>query len=276
MTILAMSALLICSLCATNATAQGQVLKTVESDNQGGTMMTFSAENSMLIPGLTAMISSTDSKLEVDFIPPGDQRDPAYKDVDIRQGDILMMLNGKRLKSIAQLRKLYERLEVGAEIKVGLKRGKDMVIVAFPKADDSQMGGQVVQMTHDVTEGQEGTPGQIITKTMSFGGPDDGQGVLPLVGLGVLLADGEDNLKVMQKLQIQGMKVTETDLQPEDIILSINDQAVKSGKQFNPIYEAIPEGSKVTLKIQRGEETLNIVFDKPGMGGMQIIRKSGK
>ena len=273
---LTLTAIIACTFCATIAMAQGHVVKKVESDSKGGKMMTFSAENSMLIPGLTAMISSADNKLKVDFIPPADQRDPAYKKIDIMQGDILMMLNGKRLKSIAQLRELYDGLEVGTEIKVGLMRGKNMVMASFPKADGSQMGGMVMQVTEDMEGGHDGTPGQVITKTMSFGGDENDNSMVPLMGLGIMLMNGEGNLIVGPKMQIQGMKVPETDLQPDDIVLAINDQTVKSGEEFSPIYEAIPEGNKVTLKIQRGEETLDVVFVKPSMGGMKIIRKSGK
>lgn len=250
--------------------------ETTKSGSHGSMTMTFSADDAMFLPGVGAMVVATDGKLRVDFIAPPEQRDQAYREVDIQEGDVLMMVNGKRVKSIEKLRELFEGLEVGAEIKLGLKRDKSIVIASFAKPDDSQMGGMVMMMTQDVEEGQDGGPATITTKTMSFGGNDN---MVPLIGLGIMLTNSDGSLKVGPRMQIQGRKVPEVDLQPEDIILSINDQAVNSAKQFSPVYDAIPDGEQVSLKIKRGDETLAITFVKPaspGMGGMKIIKKSGK
>lgn len=275
MTRLTMSALIAGCLLVSSALAQGQVVKkTVEQSDHDGTTIMMSADDVMFLPGVGAVVTSDGKRLKIDFIAPAENRDPAFKEVDLQEGDILMMVNGKRMKTIEQLRELFEALEVGAEIKLGLKRDKGMVMTSMTKADASQMGGMVMQITQDVEEGPDGGPGKMITKTMSFGGGDNA--VVPLMGLGIMLTDSDDNLIVGPKMQIQGMKVPETDLQPDDIVLSINDQAVKSAEQFSPIYDAIATGEQVSLKIKRGEKTLTVTFAKPGMGDMKIIRKSGK
>lgn len=78
-----------------------------------------------------------------------------YKPADLKLGDVVLMINGKSVKSLTDIEDLYKSSEIGATIKLGLKRGEEMLMVSFVKADPAtlpKMQKKIVRKNADGTE----------------------------------------------------------------------------------------------------------------------------
>ncbi len=55
--------------------------------------------------------------------------------IDVKEGDLIIFLNGTRITSTNQLNALYEKVEIGTEVKLGIQRGENKMIRAFKKPE---------------------------------------------------------------------------------------------------------------------------------------------
>ncbi len=117
--------------------------------------VTIEGENLFMFLEFILVIAEEDGKVVVTLGPPDGTLTGEYKDIDIRKGDEIKMLNGKRVRTTAAIREVYEKLEIGDEIKLGVKRGDEMFMVAFPKADPEKMKGRMMIRTDVVEDGEE-------------------------------------------------------------------------------------------------------------------------
>ena len=67
----------------------------------------------MMINEFGGMIMLKDSAVTVEMIMPSDNRPDAYKDLDILQGDIIIMVNGSKIKSVEALQEAYDKTSAG-------------------------------------------------------------------------------------------------------------------------------------------------------------------
>ena len=74
------------------------------------------------------------NEVKVVFVTPAQRRGKAYRDVDLKTEDRILMANGKRIKTVADFKELYESLPVGEELKMGLRRGEEMRMASFQKS----------------------------------------------------------------------------------------------------------------------------------------------
>lgn len=230
-----------------------------------------------MIPELGAMTSSDEGKLTVDFMPPAGDLPKAYRDVDLKNGDIIMMANGKKMKSAADLEKLYDALKVGDEIKLGIKRDKGMLIASFKKADEKDLPKRKI-MTMSLGGDGGGkmttTEGGIV-QTMTFGG--DGQALSIVPELGLLLI-GQDDKVVLANLLPNAVAVFgENEISEGDVLSEINGKKVTTTAGFEEIYNAIPVGDMFRLQfVADKSEIFNTTIKKPKAqtGGMMIRKKT--
>jgi S1-C subfamily serine protease len=206
---------------------------------------------SFLVGELGGLVIADGKALIVRFVSPPANRKAPYKEVDLREGDVVLMVNGKRVKSVNELKAAYGVIAVGAEVKVGLERGKEMIIVAFPKADPKDLP----QM-----------------KLMVQRGPGDGTELFPAVG--VSMAQKGKRVVVQEVLPIETSAVRTLDVKAGDVILSLNGWAVTSLKAYTEKFDAIPVGAPVEWKTERDGRQLTISFARPKPMGQVIIRKT--
>lgn len=102
---------------------------------------TFSGGNNFLLPEITAMISEENNKIKFVMIPPLDKLDKEYQKLDLKKDDEIIFFNGKKIKNIDELKKIYEAVKVGDELKLGIQRGDSKHIVAFKKIDAKDIKG---------------------------------------------------------------------------------------------------------------------------------------
>ena len=100
--------------------------------------ITFEGD-AFLIPEAGCLVSMDSTSLSVlDVMPPG-MRPKEYADLDVRLGDKILMVNGVKLKSVKDLRTLYEQAGVGSELKLGIARAGEKHLLAFKKADPAAL-----------------------------------------------------------------------------------------------------------------------------------------
>jgi S1-C subfamily serine protease len=213
--------------------------------------MRFSAGEVFLIPEIGAAVVKNGKDLKVQFVLPVETRKDPYKTVDLKTDDLILLAGGKRVRNTGDLRSAYEAAAIGAEFKLGVQRGQEMMIVWFPKADPKDLPQRQMR---------------IVTAD------DDRTAVLPAVGV-VLVEKGKhvviDKLLPDEKSAVRGLDVREG-----DIILDMNGTKVASVKAFTSVYDALEVGVQVKWKTDRAGKPDAVSFVKPKPLGRVIIRRN--
>ena len=110
-------------------------MKIVRRGPGGTSTQELSADQFLSVPELAAMILEQKKEIVVDHIMEKEMRMKGYETTELQEGDHILMANGKKLGSLAELRDLYKSAATGATVKLGMKRGESMVIASFVKAD---------------------------------------------------------------------------------------------------------------------------------------------
>lgn len=242
----------------------------LSADEKQPQMRMFAAGEVVSLAELGAIIVDRDGNLAVEIINAAEHRPEAYKTVDLRKDDLIVMLNGKKLTTLAELQKGYEGFPIGNELKFGVKRGKDMMIVAFKKGDPKSFRMDF----NDVTMGDStGAKPQMRIVTHRPGG---GEGeVLPAVGL--ILSAAKGGVQVSGTLPHVGDVFTANTPKDGDHIVSIQNKPVKTMTDFLDVFDNLTVGDKVTMVLSRDGKELTTTFVKPKpMGGPMIIQKKSQ
>jgi len=88
---------------------------------------------------LGAIIMLKDDSVVVEFVMPEENRPKAYKEIDIRKNDKILMVNGKKIKLPADIDEIYTELDIGDDVKLGVRRDGDLMIITYKKADPETM-----------------------------------------------------------------------------------------------------------------------------------------
>lgn len=115
-------------------------------------------ENIFLFQELILALSEQEGEIVVAMAPPDGSLAEEYKDIELKENDVVMMMNGRRVKKTSVIREMYEKLEPGDEIKLGIKRGEEMFIVKFEKIDAENSPGKIMirkEITRDDSNPEE-------------------------------------------------------------------------------------------------------------------------
>jgi S1-C subfamily serine protease len=249
-------------------------MRTMTIGGDDATAMTMIAE-------LGALVMEIDSTLKVAHVMEAQMRMAAYKDVDLQQDDIILMVNGKRTRTVADLDTLLAVLKPGDEIKMGVRRGKEMRMVSFAKADPEDLPKvQMMTMTMGGEEGEggdgegwhsSGGEGKMVTRTI--GGNMAPGDIVMLMGSGLIARKSDDGPVIASLMPHAAGILGSTKVAEGDRIIKLQGKAVKSAKNLQLAWDAIDEGDEVemTLTHDGKEYTLSFKRDKtPG----NIIMKS--
>lgn len=209
-----------------------------------------------LLKELGAIISESDQGMSVLMVLPQDQRAKAYRDIDLQEGDILVMFNGKRMKTAGQMEEAYGGLKIGDEIKLGIKRDKDMMITTLAKANPNDLPGQMKIMK----------------------GPScPASGDMTLADVGVMLKKEEGKLIVDEVVAELADQFTGAVPEKGDVILKVNGTTISRPEQLSEVFTNIKNGEKVDIVLGRkGQEvTTGFVKQECGEGKPMIIKKQG-
>jgi S1-C subfamily serine protease len=187
------------------------------------------------------ILVEVDDEVKVDMVMPPAQRSDEYKDLDIQSGDIIKMINGKKVSTVSALEDIFNKLAIGDEVKLGIFRGKEMMIVRFAKADPEKLPG----------------------KMMVIDGPGGSDGIsISLIGCGIVTAEKEG--KIIVEEIVDNMLVEFDGQTPVkgDVIQEIQGQSVTTVNAIDEIIDGIPVGEKVTLKMSGQDKEYTASFTK--------------
>ena len=163
--------------------------------------------------------------------------DPADK-AGIRVGDIITEINGKSVKDTHELLLLIANLQVGEKINIKASReGKEMTFqVVVAERKDGKEG-----VIADGSKGHFGIATQEITPEMAR--------QLGVAKDGVLVTEVDE-----------GSPADNVGIQPQDIILRVNGQAIRSMKDYLKEITKAAGKKSVTLLIKRGRSSFFVAL----------------
>jgi S1-C subfamily serine protease len=219
---------------------------------------------------LGAVIVDNGKEIKFLHVMPAGNRPKAYKDVDVQAGDVILMCNGKRLKTLKDLEETYKATAVGAEFKMGVRRNEDRFIVALPKADPRDL--PQMKMSIQTTEGPNAGAGGGKIQRFVFGSGQGSDDVAPLMGLGLIIGKKDNVLKVVGVMPDAAKAWGGADIKQDDIIESFNGEKINSTQQLAEMYEKLAIGTKIELQYKRGDKTMQASLTKPEAKGKMIMR----
>jgi S1-C subfamily serine protease len=216
-------------------------------------VLRVSTEEAFFLPEIATLVTAEGKDLKIQMAPPAGQLREPYRSVDVKTGDMVLLANGKRVKTIADLKRTYEATAIGAEFALGLQRGQELMIAAYPKADSEALPKRTMRI---VTSDAPGTE------------------VFPAVG--VALTEKERRVSVSQLLPVEKSAVHGLDVKEGDVIGSMNGKPVTSLQAFVTAYDALKVGTAVVWELRREGNTVSVTFAKPQPAGQVIIRQEVK
>lgn len=215
---------------------------------------------------LGAVIVSDGESIKFLHVSDAAQRPAAYRDIDAKSDDEVLMMNGKRIRDTASLKKMYDELAIGDAVKIGVRRGEQMFILDFPKIDPKDAPKMMMRMVVDDGSGN--------TDEMTFGAED----IFPAMELQMLFTMEDGKLIARPTHEFKSGKINGLDITEGDVITAINDKTVESLDDFRDAYTAIAVGETIKLSADRNSKTVTSNFKKPepvaGGGRMMIKRES--
>jgi len=106
-------------------------------------------ETSFILFELMAVMSESDSVVSVSRIIPTQRKSADSGEVDLEEGDVILMANGRRIAGVKDLHEIYDKLQIGEPFKLGVRRGKETFMRSVPKMDPEKMqgGGMIIRRT---------------------------------------------------------------------------------------------------------------------------------
>jgi S1-C subfamily serine protease len=216
---------------------------------EGPGIRTTTATDLLPLPELAAIIAEDSGRIVVDHIMEPGMRPKGYEKTDLKEGDIILMANGGKLASVSALRDLYESAGIGSTVRIGARRGSEMLIASFVKADPKNLPR--------------------LKMSVSRGGGDD-MFVLPQAGL--LLAEKGKSV-VVQDVIATPEGGAKSDAQKGDLVTALNGSPLHSLKDLRAIYSKIAVGDRVQLETSRAGKAGKLEFAKVKDEGKVTIRR---
>ena len=173
---------------------------------------------------------------------------------DIKKDDIILMVNGERIKSIDRLKEIYKITSVNDQVKIGLERSGKMFLSSFRKEKFDENGNKK----------------QMVMKM----NPEEGKNITPWMATGYLLGEKDGKVKIINIMPGIPAPVKLDGIEKDDIIQSINQTAVQTVEKFMQIYDAAPVGDQVTIQFVQSGKTIERSFKKPEFKGKMIMNKN--
>jgi C-terminal processing protease CtpA/Prc len=220
--------------------------------------------DAFMVREIGATIVQNDDNLEVVFMLPEDSRPEAYKSVDIREKDLILMVNGKKVKSVSDIRELFDGIKPGEDVKIGLKRDKSMMIVSFERADPESLP-EFKTMTFtsiDSSDGEsEGGVMKVVKRMETSGGKDDIE-LTMLEGSGLVIGESEDGLIIAAVMPDAKESLASADVKKGDRLISVQGEKTSSVAALAKLFDEIEVGTAVTLDLAREGQPFSVTFDK--------------
>lgn len=112
----------------------------------------INSDEAQMIDEIQGFAIKENNKVLVGFIPPSEQRAKEYQKLDLQKDDEILFVNGKKVKSMSDFKTYYGELKPGDEVKFGIKRNNQPMIITFKKGEVSK-GMKIMTITSDGKSG---------------------------------------------------------------------------------------------------------------------------
>ena len=213
--------------------------------------MTFDSSTTTILIEANVILTEEKGAVAV-MIPINNKLPEGTPKADLKTKDVVMGINGKRVRTMKEFRDMYDVLKPKAEVKLAVKRGEDLFFVTFPKLDPEAMP-KGVNVYGKTAVGTTGSGQRSITYSRREGYNAGGYTVNEKEGKVVI---GE---LLVYKAQLLG----DLDIAAEDRIVSLNGTPVESLSGFISSYQNVEAESAVTLEIERDGAVKTVSYKKP-------------
>lgn len=251
-----------------SALAAGAQTK-VEEGPRRAMMITGEPGKMWMLNEVGAIASEEEGRVKIDVISPPYARPKAYESIDLKEGDIIMMANGKKVTSAKFISDMYDSLKIGDDLKMGIKRGEQMLMVTVKKADPETLPKRKMVI-------REGEPGKAMEFT-SQGSMDIDPAIKEITvigGAGIIIGVKEKHVVVAEKLPMAAEVLGDAAIEKGDIILNLQDLSITSVSEFEKAFEAIKVGDPVTITLKHGDTELKASFTKKDSKIRTIMKKN--
>jgi PDZ domain-containing secreted protein len=193
---------------------------------QGKPQIKLNSDDAFDLQEVGAFIIKEKDKIKVQFVAPENKRLPGYQNVDLKKDDIILKVNGHDAKNLGELKESYENLKVGKDLKLEVKRGKNIIMVAVKKADP-----KILPKRHAVNPDFKKMENKVL-----------------LEGYGILIAKINEKPMIEKLLNDNNELVMKAGLKGGDLLTNINGQEIKTFIQFKTAYESLNPGQNVKIK----------------------------
>jgi len=233
------------------------------AEPEPGEFQTIEEGSVFFIPEVGAMVIQDGDEFVLEGVMPPETRPKQYRKIDIEDGDRVMMVNGKKVKSVQQVEELYSGLKIGADFKLGLIRDGNMMIASFPKADEKDLPKRKVMMiSTDNLPDMENMPPDSGggMKIIRMGGPEEGTVIFREAGM--ILTEKEDGLYFKELLPFAPEDIKKLGLTEKDRLISINDSEIEGSAEAVDLYDKARAGDQIDLLFSTESGRKNCSFEK--------------
>lgn len=229
--------------------------------------MTFDASTSLILQEFTALLAVEDEEIKVRLQMSGNTNNEGGDRLET--GDVILMMNGKRASDIATLRELYESIEDGEELKIGVRRGEERFILRAEKGDvpEHTGGGRRVMTNFSTDASNASSNNEPSRSVISF--DTDVEGATPVMAaeLGSVLLDRDNKVVIERAIPM----IMPEALKSEEIegytILSINGETYKTAQEAADALKEIEVGEEISLELEKDGEQIDLTFNKVASRG---------
>lgn len=204
--------------------------------------MQFSAETSLLIKEYVAMVVEKDGALTVEFARP---KLDATSD-QLEKGDVLLMMNGKRMNTLDDLKDQYASVQEGEELKIGIRRGEERFILRTTRSSEDN-----------------NTPGVVHTFRMGDSNGESTGDVNVIAELGLVVDTEDEGIVIKNQVSmIMPKELTAEGALEGYVIAEINGKTPESPDDIRSIIKGVDVGSSYTLLLKKGDKSKEITIKK--------------
>jgi C-terminal processing protease CtpA/Prc len=256
----------------------GLLLSAITSEAQTMKMVTVGGgdvDGTCMIGELGALIFEKDSTLTVEHVMTPEQRPTAYRDVDLQIDDVILMVNGKRVRTADGFNAILGGMSAGDKVQLGVRRDKNMQIVSFAKAAPEDLP-QIKMVTKALGDtegtGKEGGEG-MKTMTQTSGGPGSSDNLVIIGGSGLIAREDSAGVVILLALPKAAELLDSATVEGGDRIVKLQGKDVKDLKTFRTALDAIEVGAKVNLVLSHDDEEYSVSFAKAEPENLMIKKK---
>ncbi len=225
------------------------------------------------IPEIGALLIQEGEIFKLEGVMPPETRIEEYRQIDLADGDRIIMINGKKLKSVEQVKDIYEELATGDEIAFGIMRDGNMLIASFANADEKDLPKRKFMIvSKDELGDMEGISADSGAgmKVIRFGGDDEAMTIIHEAGL--ILEEKEHGLYFKEVLPFAPQQVEKLGLHEDDRLISIGGTEIENGDDLADAYSRQEQGDEIELVFDTGDGKKSCNIKKESEQDMKTTR----